>query len=171
MNENAVNFEDTEALEKELAGLEASDAAAAEGGAKTKKPKEKKPKVIKVSWTADHDIKEGETVEFDYTLPASTKIRGVNAGIPVEEMTEEQLKIEYRNANSVLYKTKKAGRDATAAQARFDKVVAIMKEKGIAPTARGAQPIKVDAAAVAELIKSGQISVDELQNLLNADAE
>ena len=42
-----------------------------------------------------------------------------------------------------------------------------MANRGIQPTARGSA--KVDAAAIADLIKSGKISVDEIQSLLDAE--
>jgi len=49
--------------------------------------------------------------------------RGVLAGIPLEEMTDEQLKIEIRNAKSVLYKAQKRNAPAETIlnnQARVD---------------------------------------------------
>lgn len=135
-----------------------------------KAAKPKKPRKIHVTFTADHDIKAGETVEFDYEVPAGTGKRGMLTGIPVEEMTEEQLKIEYRNANSVYYKTTKAGKDATKAKERLDKVLTVMEQKGIKPTGRGSAA-PVTAAAVAELIKAGKISAEEIQKLLDGSAE
>lgn len=157
-----VDFNNPESVAAELAAAE----AAAPAATKEKKPKEKKPRVIKVSFTADHDIKAGETVEFDYTLPVGTGIRGAVVGIPLEDMTDDQLKIEYRNANSVHYKTKKAGRDATKAAERLDRVKAEMAKRGIQPTSR--TQATVDAKTVAELIKSGKISVDDIQAMLDA---
>lgn len=160
MSENAVDFSNPESLAAELAAVET---------ATVKAPKEKKapkPRVIEVSFTADKDIAAGETVTFKYELPKSTGIRGIVAGIPLAEMTDDQLKIEYRNANSVAYKTKKAGRDASKAEERLAACKAEMEDRGISPTARAATP--VDAASVAELIKAGKINIEELQNLLNA---
>lgn len=164
---NTVDFNNPEALEAELAAAEAATTPAA---GETKAPKEKKPKVIKVSFTADRDIKAGETIEFEYQLPAAARRGGVNAGISVEEMTAEQLKIEYRNANSVLYKTGKAGRDTTQAQARLDKVVEAMKAKGIQPGQRAAAPVKVDAAVIAQLIAKGEVKIEDIQSMLDATA-
>lgn len=167
MNENmntAVDFTDPAAIDAAIAEAKVNETTAAA----PKAPKEKKPKVIKVTFTADRDIMQGEEITFDYTLPVGMHTRGVNNGIPLEEMTADQLKIEYRNANSVLYKTKKAGRDATAAQARFDKVVARMNELGVAPTARTAVAAPVTAETVADLIKTGKITVEEIEKLLNA---
>lgn len=53
--------------------------------------------------------------------------RGVLAGIPLEEMTDEQLKIEIRNAKSVLYKAEKRNAPAETIlnnQARLDAALA-----------------------------------------------
>ncbi len=53
--------------------------------------------------------------------------RGTLAGIPLEEMTDEQLKIEIRNAKSVLYKAQKRNAPAETIlnnQARVDAALA-----------------------------------------------
>lgn len=162
-----VDFNNPESVAEALAEAETQ---AAETATTEKAAKPKKPRVIKVSYTADKDIKAGETIEFDYEIPAGTGKRGMLVGIPVEEMTEEQLKIEYRNANSVYYKQTKAGKDATKAKERLDKVLAVMEEKGIKPTGRGSSA-PVTAAAVAELIKAGKISAEEIQALLDGGSD
>ena len=161
-NKNPVDFNDPASIEAELAAAESSTAAKATG---TKAPKERKPRTIKVSFTAEQDIKAGETIEFEYTLPKASS-RGQVVGIPLEEMTDDQLKIEYRNANSVYYKTSKAGRDASKAKERLERCKAEMDKRGIAPTGRGAT--KLDAASIANAIKSGKVSVDDIQKLLDA---
>ena len=165
---NTVDFNNPDELEKELAA--ANDVVETEAAASTTTRKPKGPKVIKVTFVADHDIKAGETITFDYEVPASARRVGVNTGIAIEDMNEAQLKIEYRNANSVLYKTKKAGRDATKAQERVDAVLAAMEAKGIKPGTRVAtatQPL--DAAGIANLIKSGKVSVEDIQKLLDSE--
>lgn len=163
VNDAPADFSDPESIAAELAAA-GTDATAATG---TKEKKPPKPRVIKVSFTADKDIAAGETVEFDYTLPATSGTRGIVAGIPLADMTDDELKIEYRNSNSVYYKTKKAGRDITKVEARFEACKAEMAKRGIQPTSRTQAP--VDAASVAALIKSGQIKVEDLQALLNAE--
>lgn len=161
---NAVDFNNPEALAAELAA--ADEAATA---AKTTEKKERKPRTIKVSFTADHDIKTGETVEFDYTLPVSQSTRGQVAGIPLTEMTDDQLKIEHRNANSIYYKQNKAGKLTEKATERLAAVKAEMEKRGIKPSSRGTAT--VDASTVAELIKSGKISVEDIQKMLDASAQ
>ena len=160
-NENAVDFTNPEAIAAELEAAETAPVATP----KAKKPA--KPRIIKVHFTADHDIKAGETVEFDYEVPKAER-RGAVAGIPVSEMTDDQLKIEYRNANSVFYKTNKAGRDTTKAEERLNTCKAEMEKRGIQPTSRAAAQ-KIDATTVANLIKSGKLSADDIQALLDAE--
>lgn len=160
MNE-AVDFTNPEAIAAEL------EAAEVETPKAPKAKRASKPRIIKVHYTADHDIKAGETIEFDYEVPKAAR-RGAVAGIPLNEMTEDQLKIEYRNANSVLYKTNKAGRDTTKAQERLDRCKAEMEKRGIQPTSR-ASAKKVDANTVATMIKNGQLSVEDIQKLLDAE--
>lgn len=163
----AVDFNNPESVAEALAAADAAELGA-EGAPKAKKERKPAgPKIIKVSFTADRDIAAGETIEFDYELPASAR-RGAVVGIPLEEMTDDQLKIEYRNANSVHYKTKKAGRDATKAAERLERVKAEMAKRGIQPTSRAAA-VNVDANTVAELIKTGKISVEDIQKLLDGD--
>lgn len=159
-NENI--FENPEALEAELAATETVEKA-------PKQKKAAKPRIIKVKFVADQDIPAGTEVEFDYEVPRASK-RGQVAGIPLVDMTEEQLKIEYRNANSVHYKTVKAGRDATRAEERLNACKAEMEKRGIQPGTRSAAA-KIDASTIANLIKSGKVSIEELQELLDQDGE
>ena len=161
-NDTAADFTDPESIAAELA---AAGTEAPATGTKAKKPP--KPRIIKVNFTADRDIAAGEVIEFDYELPKSAGTRGIVAGIPLPDMTDDELKIEYRNANSVYYKTKKAGRDITKVEARFEACKAEMAKRGIQPTSRSTA--NVDATTVAALIKSGQIKVEDLQALLNAE--
>lgn len=160
--EGAVDFSNPESLASELAASETSAPAG------EKKKKEAKPRVIKVNFVADKDYKAGETIEFDYEVPKGDG-RGQLLGLSITEMTDDQLKIEYRNANSVAYKTKKAGRDASKALARLDACKAEMEKRGIQPTSRGTT--EVDAGAVAQLIIAGKLSVEDIQKMLDTAAK
>lgn len=63
----------------------------------------------------------GQTYEVE--VPAAEKRRGQLYGITLEDMTDEQLKREIINANSVLYKAKQRGaaeETIAANQARVD---------------------------------------------------
>lgn len=159
MNATPVDFDNPEALAKELEAVEnAKDN-------KTKVRKPPKPKVIKVSYTADRDIKAGETIEFDYEIPKSARTRGIVAGIPLVEMTDDQLKIEYRNANSVYYKQNKAGKLTQKATDRLNAVKAELDKRGIQPSSRSS--VTLDAAGIAKLIIDGKVSVDDIQKMLD----
>lgn len=158
-----VDFSNPEALAAEL------EAAETKAPAKTKEKKPAKPRVIKVTFTADRDIAAGETITFDYELPKSNGTRGMLSGIPLDEMTDEQLKIEYRNANSVAYKARKKGKPSEKAEARLEAVKAKMAERGIQPTSRGTAVI--DAQTIAKLIAEGKITVEEINALLQPTAE
>lgn len=151
-----VDFNNPTALEEELKALE--EAPEKEAAKKTKVKKPRKPRIVTCP-----------ECNHSFELPKASKGggRGILAGIKVEDMTDDQLKIEYRNAKSVHYKQAKAkGTPTPEAQARLDKVVEIMTERGVAPTARAST--KVDAETIANLIKTGEISVDEIQALLDA---
>lgn len=162
MANKPVDFSNPESVAAAIAEAETTEATKA---TKSTAPKEKKPKVIKVTWTADKDIKAGETVEFDYTLPVSATRRGILDGVSLDDMDEAQLKIEYRNANSVYYKQTKAGKDTTKSKARLDAVVEKMKEKGINVSTRAAAP--VTAETIAALIASGKVDAAEIQAILD----
>lgn len=157
-NKNApADFFNPDSIAEELAAAD----VAAPVEKKAKKPA--KPRVITI--TVPEGLKAGDT--FEYEIPKSTGKRGQVAGIPLVEMTNDQLKIEYRNANSVFYKTKKAGKDFSKAETRLNAVKDEMEKRGIQPTSRGAA-MKVDAATIANLIKGGKISIDDIQAFLDA---
>ena len=77
----------------------------------------------------------GDTFKIEVEAPVTErKPRGVLNGIAVEDMTEEQLKRELINANSVLYKAKQRGANAetlAANQARVDAVKAEREKRGL----------------------------------------
>jgi len=80
---------------------------------------------IEIEITEDiRKMKVGEMLTIEVEAPAiEKKPRGMLAGIAIEDMTDEQLKRELINANSVLYKAKQRGAsDETVAanQARVD---------------------------------------------------
>ena len=81
-------------------------------------------KTFEVEVTVPAGLKEGDTFTLQVEVPAKVKgARGQLAGIALEDMTDDQLKREIINANSVLYKAKQRGasEDTIAAnQARVD---------------------------------------------------
>ena len=80
MSENAVNFENPESIAAELEAAQDACDACTIPTPKAKKPA--KPRVIKVTFVADHDIAAGEVVTFDYEVPKSER-HGAVAGIPL----------------------------------------------------------------------------------------
>ena len=98
----------------------------------------------------------GEDFEVEAHKQVKTP-RGCLAGIPLEEMTYEQLKREKINAGSVLYKAKKRNApEETIAQnqERFDAVVALLAEKRAEikaeKEAAKAEAVEADAEPVEE---------------------
>lgn len=165
---NGVDFNNPESIAEGLAeaATQATTTATSTGAAKVKKPKIIH---VPVKFTAEQDIVAGSVVEFnfDYELPVGTGTRGELNGIALEDMTDEQLKIEYRNAHSVWYKQNKAGKDTAKSKARLDAVKAKMDEKGIAPSGR-ASADDIDAAGIAKLVAAGKINAADLLALINA---
>ena len=98
--------------------------------------------------------------EFEVEVPKMQKQpRGCLAGIPLEEMTYEQLKREKINAGSVLYKAKKRNApEETIAQnqERFDAVVAMLAEKRAEIKADKEAAKAAEAEADAESVYAGE---------------
>lgn len=82
---------------------------------------------------------------FEVEAPAKVKKpRGQLAGIAIEDMTDEQLKREIINANSVLYKAKQRGAAADVIAANQARVDAARAEK------EKRHPVVVAAATAAD---------------------
>ena len=81
MSENAVNFENPESIAAEL---EAAQDAGTVATPKAKKPA--KPRIIKVTFVADHDIAAGEVVTFDYEVPKSERHGAVAGRVPQRQL-------------------------------------------------------------------------------------
>jgi len=165
MENKPVDFMDATSIEEELKAVEANQVTTEPKAKKERKPA--KPRIITI--TVPEGLKAGDTFEFEVPKAAMGTGRGMLIGLTLDEMTDDQLKIEYRNANSVFYKQKKAKGTATpVATERLEAVKAAMEIKGIQPTSKGGVAPKIDAAAIAELIKSGAISVLDIQAMLDA---
>lgn len=93
------------------------------------------PKSFIIEVTVPAGLMEGDKFQVEVALPEKVKkSRGMLAGVTVEEMTEEQLKRELINANSVLYKAKQRGASEAiinANQARVDAVKAERTKRGL----------------------------------------
>jgi hypothetical protein len=98
---------------------------------------------------APKDLLEGES--FEYTLPEEPrKPRGQLAGIAIADMTDEQLKREIINANSVLYKAKQRGADQKTIDANQVRVDAAKAEKAKRDAAKTPAPASNPTTAPTE---------------------
>lgn len=101
----------------------------------------------------------GDTFTVEIEAPAKEKKqRGQLAGIAIEDMTDEQLKREIINANSVLYKAKQRGASEetiAANQARVDAAKAEQDKR------KGTKVTEAETSAVADVLGEGsEASVD-----------
>ena len=101
----------------------------------------------------------GDTFTVTVEVPAADKKRGQLFGISLEDMTDEQLKREIINANSVLYKAKQRGASEETIAANQARVDAAKAEKAKRSTVLEAEPaddivtddVPVDAASASEM--------------------
>lgn len=106
-----------------------------------------------VEVTVPEGLKAGDTFEVEVETPKpERKQRGQLAGIALEDMTDEQLKREIINANSVLYKAKQRGAsEETIAvnQARVDaaKAEKAKRTPAVAPADAPAVEAALDGSA------------------------
>ncbi len=88
---------------------------------------------------------------FEVEVPAKVKApRGQLAGIAIEDMTDEQLKREIINANSVLYKAKQRGASEETIAANQARVDAAKAEKAKRTGVKEAEA--VDAPSVEDAL-------------------
>lgn len=137
-------------------------------------------RTIEVEYIIPEGVQPGDTVTIEVEVPKpEKKPRGVLAGIPLEEMTIEQLKREKINAGSVLYKAQQrnASEDIIARnQERFDRVTArlaelapaIDEEKEAAKAAKKAEREAKKAAKKAEKEAAKAAAAAEAQDVIDA---
>lgn len=115
-------------------------------------------KFFEVEVTVPEGLKEGDVFKVQVEVPAvEKKPRGQLAGIALEDMTDDQLKREIINANSVLYKAKQRGASEEIIAKNQARVDAAQAEKA------KRQPVKatVEAPAVAAAIEGEESVYDE----------
>ena len=87
-------------------------------------------KTFEIEVTVPEGMTAGDTFTIEVEAPvADKKPRGQLAGIALEDMTDEQLKRELINANSVLYKAKQRGAGEDTIAANEARVEAAKAEK------------------------------------------
>lgn len=106
-----------------------------------------------VDVTVPEGLTAGDTFKVEVELPEKTKKpRGMLAGLSLEEMSDEQVKRELINANSVLYKAKQRGASdevIAANQARVDAAKEERAKRGLDTKKLVATPV-TEAEAEAE---------------------
>lgn len=87
-------------------------------------------KKFEIEVTVPEGLTAGDKFTVEVEIPAAEKKpRGQLAGIALEDMTDEQLKRELINANSVLYKAKQRGASEETIAANQARVDAAKAEK------------------------------------------
>lgn len=87
-------------------------------------------KKFEIEVTVPEGLTAGDKFTVEVEMPAvEKKPRGQLAGIALEDMTDEQLKRELINANSVLYKAKQRGASEETIAANQARVDAAKAEK------------------------------------------
>lgn len=83
-----------------------------------------------VEVTVPEGLKAGDVFQVEIDTPtADKKPRGMLAGLTLDQMTDEQIKRELINANSVLYKAVQRGASAETIAANTARVEAVKAEK------------------------------------------
>lgn len=96
----------------------------------------------------------GDTFTVTVEVPKADKKRGQLFGIALEDMTDDQLKREIINANSVLYKAKQRGASEetiAANQARVDAAKAEKAKRTPATEEVATEDAPVDAESASEM--------------------
>lgn len=110
-------------------------------------------KTFEVEVTVPEGLSAGDkfTIEVEAPVPEK-KPRGQLAGIALEDMTDEQLKREIINANSVLYKAKQRGASEETIAANQARVDAAKAEKA----KRAGTPAESEAPNVEAAIEGNE---------------
>lgn len=114
-------------------------------------------KTFEVEVTVPAGLTEGDVFKVQVEVPvAEKKPRGQLAGIALEEMTDDQLKREIINANSVLYKAKQRGAS--------EEIIAKNQARVDAAKAEQAKRQPVKAAAIAPAVEDvlGETNTDSV---------
>lgn len=106
-------------------------------------------KTFSVEVTVPEGMTAGDVFTIEVEAPAKEKKqRGQLAGIALEDMTDEQLKREIINANSVLYKAKQRGAAEETIAANQARVDAAQAEKAKRQGTKATEPADAVEAAL-----------------------
>lgn len=111
-------------------------------------------KTFEIEVTVPEGMTAGDKFTIEVEAPvADKKPRGQLAGIALEDMTDEQLKRELINANSVLYKAKQRGAGEDTIAANEARVEAAKAEKA----KRSGTPAESEAPNVKAAMEDGSV--------------
>lgn len=115
-------------------------------------------KKFEIEVTVPEGLTAGDKFTVEVEMPAvEKKPRGQLAGIALEDMTDEQLKRELINANSVLYKAKQRGASEETIAANQARVDAAKAEKA----KRAGTTAEAEAPNLEAAMESGDSVYDE----------
>jgi len=115
-------------------------------------------KKFEIEVTVPEGLTAGDKFMVEVEIPATEKKpRGQLAGIALEDMTDEQLKRELINANSVLYKAKQRGASEETIAANQARVDAAKAEKA----KRAGTTAETEAPNLEAAMESGDSVYDE----------
>lgn len=115
-------------------------------------------KKFEIEVTVPEGLTAGDKFTVEVEIPAvEKKPRGQLAGIALEDMTDEQLKRELINANSVLYKAKQRGASEETIAANQARVDAAKAEKA----KRAGTTAETEAPNLEAAMESGDSVYDE----------
>ena len=116
-----------------------------------------------VEVTVPEGLKAGDTFTIEVEAPKQEKKpRGQLAGIALEDMTDEQLKRELINANSVLYKAKQRGASEETIAANQARVDAAKAEKAKrTPVVAAATAVEANLEGAADAMPADEGVYDE----------
>lgn len=117
-------------------------------------------RTIEIEVTVPEGLAAGDTFKVEIEVPEKVKkTRGQLAGIALEDMTDEQLKRELINANSVLYKAKQRGASEETIAANQARVDAAQAEKARRAPVKAA--VTADSEAVEEALAEDSVYDEE----------
>ena len=120
-------------------------------------------KTITVEVEAPKNLKAGEKFSIEVELPTpEKKQRGQLAGIALVDMSDEQLKRELINANSVLYKAKQRGASEETIAANQARVDAANAEKAKRAGTKPAETASTEAGPVDDNVPADAETATEI---------
>lgn len=132
---------------------------------------------FRINVTVPEGMQPGDTFQIEVTTPELPTQKRIINNKPVEEMTDEELKREIINANSVYYKAKQKTDDESVLEPKLARLEAAKAERekraianGGAATANGAVPVVSAEVVTAEDASVEGAAEDDVYASEEADA-